>query len=445
MFSITINGVDPKAIWNFGFSVAPMYYYSNEEQIKKFNYGLKTDDPCFGVEYGKRSFQEETIKGGTKVGLPMGAGAYKAATRDDGQQLTEDNFFDSNVVYFERNDYFLMGKPKIKKIRYQVTSTNQMLNALTTGLVQYCEPSAKKEIIDELNVLSSQGYDYSSPRTLGYGYIGINAKDVPDHNARIALMTTFNAQYSKDYYGGEAEILYRPMSSESWAYPKNVTAYYPYDSTGESAKSYLRLAGYSQNQKGMMVDQKTGKQFKLTFTIAGDDPDHPAAQVFYQSEKILESIGCDITVKTDVDALTKLNTGDLACWAAAWSTTIDPDMYQTYHIDSTATSTLNWGYSAIKNDTAGTKYGYEKDLIAKLSQRIEDGRKTLDRELRKTIYADCLNMVMQLAVEFPLYQRNDLFAYNSAIIDTSTMTPKNEVTAYNGPINKIWELSLITK
>ena len=53
MFSITIDGVDPKAIWNFSFSVAPMYYYSNEEQIKKFNYGLsKTEDPCFGVEYG---------------------------------------------------------------------------------------------------------------------------------------------------------------------------------------------------------------------------------------------------------------------------------------------------------------------------------------------------------------------------------------------------------
>ncbi|MCM1043032.1 MAG: hypothetical protein NC350_02345, partial [Corallococcus sp.] len=33
VLSITIENVDPKAVWNFGFSVAPMYYYSNEEQI----------------------------------------------------------------------------------------------------------------------------------------------------------------------------------------------------------------------------------------------------------------------------------------------------------------------------------------------------------------------------------------------------------------------------
>ena len=63
MFSITIDGVDPKAIWNFSFSIAPMYYYSNAEQIAKFNYGLSTtEDPAFGVEYGSKSFQTDVIK-----------------------------------------------------------------------------------------------------------------------------------------------------------------------------------------------------------------------------------------------------------------------------------------------------------------------------------------------------------------------------------------------
>ena len=38
VLEITIDKVDPKAIWNFAFTVAPMYYYSNAEQIALFDY-----------------------------------------------------------------------------------------------------------------------------------------------------------------------------------------------------------------------------------------------------------------------------------------------------------------------------------------------------------------------------------------------------------------------
>ena len=51
VLSITINGVDPKAIWNFAFSIAPMYYYSAEPYISKFDF-----ESNFGVEYSSQSF-----------------------------------------------------------------------------------------------------------------------------------------------------------------------------------------------------------------------------------------------------------------------------------------------------------------------------------------------------------------------------------------------------
>lgn len=446
MLSITIEGVDPKAIWNFSFSVAPMYYYSNEEQIAKFNYGLdNTNDPCFGVEYGSGTFQTNTIKDSSKIGVPVGAGAYKATTKyTNSENVTASTFFEDNVAYFERNEYFLMGEPKIKMIRYKVVSTNQMLNALVQGEVHYCEPNAKKEIIDDLNGLSDQGFSYAQAQTLGYGYIGINATYVPSVYARRAIMYAMNTKLTQDYYSGAAEILHRPMSKVSWAYPEGCEAVYPYDSTGQTSKLLLAQAGYTQNSKGMMVD-KDGKQFKLTFTIAGDDADHPTAQTFYNAQTILNSIGCDITVKTDVDALSKLNIGGLAVWAAAWSTTIDPDMYQTYHINSTATSVLNWGYNTIKNDTSGRIYSYEQGIIAELSDKIEKARETTKKEERIPIYAECLDLVMDLAVELPTYQRNDLFAYNANVLDSSTMTPESEISPYNGLINQIWNLSLVTK
>lgn len=130
----------------------------------------------------------------------------------------------------------------------------------------------------------------------------------------------------------------------------------------------------------------------------------------------------------------------MTVWAAAWSAAVDPDMYQVYHMDSTATSTTNWGYKAIKNNRK--KYDYEYGKVVELSDLIDKARETLVESQRKAIYAQALDIVMDLAVELPTYQRSDLYAYNTKIIDVNSMTPKEDITPYNGPISRIWELSL---
>ena len=64
VLEITIDKVDPKAIWNFAFTVAPMYYYSNEAQIEAFDYVSN-----FGVEFGSIEFQNNVIKDPDKIGV----------------------------------------------------------------------------------------------------------------------------------------------------------------------------------------------------------------------------------------------------------------------------------------------------------------------------------------------------------------------------------------
>ena len=110
-------------------------------------------------------------------------------------------------------------------------------------------------------------------------------------------------------------------------------------------------------------------------------------------------------------------------------------------MDSTAGSTANWGYRAIKANNGG-KYDTELKLIKDLSDIIDKARETLDEKKRIEYYKQALDMVMELAVELPTYQRSDLFAYNSNVIDESTLTPKSELTPYNGPLSRIWEVSL---
>ena len=438
VLEITINKVDPKAIWNFAFTVAPMYYYSNEEQIALFDY-----ESHFGLEFGSIEFQDSVIKNPDKIGVPVGAGPYKATTRNhDSSKVTAGTFKELNIVYFERNTHFMFDV-KIKFIHYKVVSTNLMLDSLYSGDVHFVEPACKQENIDSIAARAKDGFASTDIMTNGYGYIGINAEFVPDINVRRAIMHAINTDYAVDYYFGYSKPITRPMTKASWAYPEGVDdlgQYYAFDDTGATSEALVIAAGYTKNADGVYT--KNGHTLKYTFTIAGDTTDHPAYASLKRAAEILNGIGFDVEVKTDINALQKLNSGDLTVWAAAWGAGVDPDMYQVYHKDSTAGSTANWGYDAILSPSNATKYKTELALVKELSDIIDQARETLDEQRRIDLYADALDIVMELAVELPTYQRSDLFAYNTNIIDVTTLTPASELTPYNGPMSRIWEVSL---
>ena len=467
VLAITINGVDPKAIWNFSFTVAPMYYYSDEEHIKAFDY-----EENFGVEYSSQDFQNNVIKNPAKIGVPVGAGAYKAARSAGGSDnVTGGEFCDKGVIYYESNEHFLMGEPLVKKIRLQVVAASSILNSLYNGEVDFVSPNAKPETINELK--SKSGISSKTIKTSGYGYIGINAGHVPSIEVRQAIMHAIDTASTVSYYGTLASQVHRSMSTASWAYPTGATAYYPFiggavpedlskvnpayaefiesnkiaagstltlEEQYEYIRSLVETAGYVENSNGIYYSGSD--TLKYTFTIAGNTEDHPAFNAMYKAAEILNNCGFEITVSTDANALSKLTTGGLAVWAAAWSSTIDPDMYQVYHRDSKATSVNNWGYKQILANNGG-KYDVELGIVDELSELIDAGRETTDQSARKAIYSKALDLVMELAVELPTYQRVDLYAYNIKKIDESTLTPDSELSPYNGLTSNIWKLSLV--
>ncbi|MGM9899415.1 MAG: ABC transporter substrate-binding protein [Bacilli bacterium] len=469
VLTITIKKVDPKAIWNFAFGVAPMYYYSDQEHIDKFDYVSN-----FGVEYSSPDFMDYVVKDDNKIGVPVGAGPYAASKSSGGiTGIQAGNFYDAGVIYFERNPYYVMGPAKIKKIRYQVVSSNRMLDALYNGEIDFAEPNAKPETIDQLNDKADEGIGNKQITTSGYGYIGINAGKVPSIAVRQAIMHAINTKECVDYYKTTAKEIHRSMSLASWAYPEGATAYYPYIGgkvpenlnvvnpayaeyivkigakagdvlSASQQEDFLRGliegAGYELN--GDDIYQKGNDILKYTFTIAGEETDHPAWAALFHASEILNKIGFEINVTTDSNALKKLANGDLTVWAAAWGSTIDPDMYQVYHKDSKATSTLNWGYKQILQN-AGGKYDIEYAIVEELSQKIDAARQTNDQKQRASIYREALNLVMELAVELPTYQRKDLFAYNTYKIDTTSLTPDSELSPYKGLTSELHNVSLV--
>lgn len=460
---IRINDIDPKAIYNFSFTVSPMHYYSThnwngKDYIKDFNKGDNDKKPMeFGLEFGNITFMNEVINAPEKVGLPVGAGAYMASNaQGDQTKVSASTFFSNNMVYYERNPYFhTVGKElsnaKIKYIQYKVVETDQIIGALINRDIDFGEPNAVQENIDAL--IEKDYLDYARTMTNGYGYVGINPRFVPNINVRRAIMKAFNTStIVNDYYkGGLAEIIYRPISKASWAYPDEVkSAYvdpvkgldYRYDHTGGEIERMVYDAGY-RLVNGVYQKEITGwgtDKLNYKFTIAGGSTDHPAYKMFLDAMQLLNEHGFDVQVVTSQTALSDLSTGKLAVWAAAWSSTVDPDMYQIYHKDSKASSTSNWGYSYIKGTLKDKVYSTEWQIVQDLSDLIDEGRKTNVQEDREDIYAQALDKIMELAVEFPTYQRNDISAFNKTILKRSSMTSAADLTPYNGLLSRIWEV-----
>ena len=434
VLEITINGVDPKAIWSFAFSVAPQHYYAK-------GYTVDIASNKFGVEWASYDFQTGVIQNPSVTKVPMGAGAYMATNSANDNNPDGNKFYENNVVYFKANNNFLLGAPKTEKVRYQVVSSSNALNALASGTVHFVSPQLTDNNMAKIEELKSSGVKSMYTDQLGYGYIGINAGKIPDLNIRKAIMTAMDTARAIDYYrSGTASRIYWPMSKVSWAYPTGDSALdnghsYPAINFNEAtAKSEIKKYMSAANV------QAGDSKLKITFTIAGSNlTEHPAYNVFLNAAAILNDCGWNIEVVADTQALTKLSTGSLSVWAAAWGSTVDPDLYQVYHKNSTATSTLAWGYREILQNPG--KYEEENRIISELSDLIDQARETDDQAIRTGLYEEAMKKILDLAIELPVYQRSVLYAYDSDVINASSLP--TEINPYTSPLDKIWEIELV--
>lgn len=449
VLKIVINGVDPRAKYNFAFTVSPLHYYSGTYKGKDYVAAANGIDE-FGVEVGDSNFFNQVIKDTAKNGLPVGAGPYMASSENGGAAKSSSDFNPgNNIIYFQRNEYFEtvgtgVDNAKIKYLRFQVTSDDQIISKLQTQELDYGEPNAtpsNKASVNSISYLSQETY-----LTGGYGYVGVNPKFVPEVAVRQAIMKAMNTNLIiKNYYTSDlASLIYRPVSKTSWAYdntwsklPDNVA----YTTDDNVIVALVESAGYKKGSDGVYA--KNGKKLKFTFTIAGESSDHPAFAMFTDASDRLNALGFDTSVSTSSQALKDLSNGNLAVWAAAWSSAADPDPYQLYHKDSKAASVNNWNYTNILKDydPDNDKWTYEYPIIMELSDLIDQGRETTVESARKTIYAQCYDKIMSLAVELPTYQRNDLCIYNNEVLDRATMTKQPSFNM--GLISEIWKLDYV--
>lgn len=445
VLKINVNGVDSKAIWNFAFPVAPMHYYAGETYAEKAN-GVDH----FGVEYSNKEFFETVIQDPKKNALPMGAGAYQASNANGASTGVDgDGFYSGGWVYFTRNNHFNtvgsgLRNAKIKNLWYKVVPEDQILDSLINKEIHVGSPNAKPEHISQ-----TDAYDYLESVTYttnGYGYVGINPKAVPDIEVRRAIMKAMDtALVVRSYQPADlAEMIHRPLPIHSWAYPKvndkNVGRHekVQFSRSVDEICELVESAGYYRAEENS-VYMKEGNPLKIVFTLVDETNDHPVYTMLTDAAEWLnENCGFDVTVTTDIQAASKLATGDLQVWAATRLLDVDPDLYSLYHKDSLDTNVKSLGYPTILANATG-QFSYEKDIINQLSAKIDAGIATLNRTERKKIYAEALDLIMELCIELPVYQQKDLIVYNKKLIKGSTLNKKN-ASPTSGVFNRIWEI-----
>ncbi len=72
---------------------------------------------------------------------------------------------------------------------------------------------------------------------------------------------------------------------------------------------------------------------------------------------------------------------------------------------------------------------------AELNQLILDARASLDQSYRKTLYKSCLDIIVDWAVEVPVYQRQNAIIFSTQRVNMNTVTP--DITTFYGWLNEV--------
>ena len=424
---ILLTELSAPAIEAFSIPIVPMHYYGSEAL---YNY----ENHMFGFQKGDLS----RVKSVTTA--PLGGGPYKFVSYTGG------------TVTLERNDLYWKGAPKIRYIQFREGQDADKLSGITAGTLDIVSPSYSTETAKAITKANGGQLSGSAMHTvltpnLGYGYVGINAKNVcvdgkpgslESKNLRKALATVL-AVYRDvavdSYYGAFADVIHYPISSTSWAAPRptdegyraafsttvsgediytpGMTAQQRYDAALAAALDYFKAAGYTVKD-GKLTDAPEGAALSYEVLIgAGGTGDHPTFMALTLAREALETIGFRLVV-TDLSNFSELtaavNSGTAELFSMAWKADVDPDMYQVYHSEGSS------------NDT--TYHIHDESL----DRMILMARQSTDRAYRRLLYRGCLDIIADWAVEVPMYQRQNATVISPQRVDISTLTP--DITAF---------------
>ncbi|WP_408070051.1 ABC transporter substrate-binding protein [Butyrivibrio sp. JL13D10] len=426
---VHMDKLDATAIYSLPVEIAPLHYYGDKAE---YDY----DNNKFGFTKGDLS----TVR--AKTTQPLGAGPYIF------------DKFENKIVYFKANENYYLGAPVIKEVQMKVTQQSDAEPAIVQGTLDVAEPSANKSTLEQIAGDNSNGeltgdkISTSLVDNNGYGYIGMNSQNVKvgsdagseeSKALRKAIATVIAVHRDvviDSYYGEAANVINYPISNTSWAAPQPSDPDYKvafsvdadgndiytdsmsedekYDAALKAALGFFEKAGYTVTD-GKLTAAPEGAKLSYEAMIPADGKgDHPSFGILTAAKEDLAKIGFDLIINdlSDSSVLWSATEGGTAeIWCAAWGGSMDPDMYQIYHTDG------------------GSAYMYKINQ-PELDELVVEGRSTTDQAVRKAIYKEALDYVVDYAVEIPIYQRQNCSIYSTERVDVENSDMLHDETTY---------------
>ncbi len=440
--TVHMSSFDATSIYNMSFTIAPLHYYGDPS--------LYNGVDSFGFTKGDLS----SVR--AKTTQPLGAGPYVFDSYSNG------------VVTLKANPYYFLGKPEIDTLLFQESTDSDYVPGIITGTFDIASPSISDATLMAIADGNSNGELTGDTLTTylvdyrGYGYVGINANLVSvggnpgseeSKNLRKGIMTLLSVYRDtviNSYYGDRASVIQYPISNTSWAAPQPTDVGYQiayskdvngnsiytssmndeekYDAALKAAIGFFKAAGYTWDESAQkFTAAPAGAKMVYEALIPGAGAqDHPAYGIAVGASEALSKIGITLTVNdcntTTWNNALEANTAEI--WAAAWQSTVDPDMYQVYHSRNANGKNTNSNHYQITDD--------ELDAL------IIAGRTSSDTDFRKATYKSAMEIIMDWGVELPTYQRKECTVASTIRIDNSTIpTDMTPYWGWNAEINKL--------
>lgn len=424
---VVATEVAANMVYQLGVQIAPLHYYGDES---KYDY----ENNKFGFDKGDLS----SVR--SKTTAPLGAGPYVFKDYSNG------------TVYLEANPNYYKGEPKIKNVNFLETLEDDKVTGIEAGTIDIGDPSYSTDVRDQItqynggddsldgDKITIKLYDF-----LGYGYLAMSADNVKvgsdpasdaSKNLRKAIATVISVYRDEgidSYYGDTASVINYPISSTSWAAPQvtddgyqvaysvdvdgnpiytdGMSAQERYDAALKAALGYFEAAGYTV-ENGKLTAAPDGAKLEYQVNIGGNGSgDHPSFLMLKNASDALATIGFTLSINDITEAADlyqSYQSGVAELWAAAWGSTPDPDMYQIYHSQGST--------------------NYYKINDSELDDLIIAARQSTDQTYRKGLYKAAMEIVMDWAVEIPIYQRSECYIFSTERVNISTLTP--DMTPY---------------
>lgn len=430
---VVTTQLDATAIYQMSVEIAPLHWYGNVDQ---YDYNAHK----FGFPKGDLSMVR------AKTSTPLGAGPYIFKEYSNG------------VVYMEANPDYYKGEPKVGELHFLESNEADKVPGIQAGTLDIADPSYETKVakqIAEANGFAPEDWEkFDGPVMTtklidyrGYGYVGINPNNVKVgddpysdqskalRKALATIIAVYRDEGIESYYGTTASIINYPISNTSWAAPQTTDDGYKvaysvgvdgkdlytagmstedkYAVALEAALAYLEAAGYTV-ENGKVTAAPAGAELTYTVNIGGGGVgDHPSFLLLQNASAALKSIGIDLRVNdlaNSSELYQSYQTGVAELWVAAWQASSDPDMFQLYHSNGST------NYYQIADD--------------ELDEIIMTARASTDQEYRKSLYQGAMEIVMDYAVEIPIYQRSECVLVSTERVEVGTLP--GDMTPYWG-------------